>query len=81
MINSEDGSKLKIEFFSRIRDSLKMRLEEYKIKDNKGSDNKIDFLDDWRMIARFDEYITYKQKFKSNPHVFRTRASSWSLAF
>lgn len=46
MINSEDGSKLKIEFFSRIRDSLKMRLEEYKIKDNKGSDNKIDFLDD-----------------------------------
>lgn len=32
MLTKEDSSKLKIEFFSRIRDSLKEKLEEFKLK-------------------------------------------------
>jgi hypothetical protein len=47
MINTEDASKLKIEFFTRVRDSLKRKFLDYKAKENQeGSGGKIDFLDD-----------------------------------
>jgi len=29
MISAEDGSKLKVEFFTRVRDSLKEKLQAY----------------------------------------------------
>jgi hypothetical protein len=32
MINTEDASKLKIELFTRVRDSLKKKLLDYKSK-------------------------------------------------
>jgi hypothetical protein len=46
MISSEDGYKLKIEFFSRVRDSLKQKLSDYKSKDVKEGSGNIAFLDD-----------------------------------
>lgn len=46
MISSEDSSKLKIEFFTRVRDSLRQKFTDYKSKDNRGSGNNLAFLDD-----------------------------------
>jgi len=47
MINAEDSNKLKVELFTRVRDSLKKKLTDYKSKENQeGSGGRIDFLDD-----------------------------------
>lgn len=44
MINTEDASKMKIEFFTRVRDSLKRKFLDYKAKENQdGSGGKIAF--------------------------------------
>lgn len=44
MLTKDDSSKLKIEFFSRIRDSLREKLEEFKLKNEPHANNCADFL-------------------------------------
>jgi hypothetical protein len=39
LVTKEDGNKLKVEFFSRIRDSLKQRLEEFNLKNKESGTN------------------------------------------
>lgn len=39
MLNRSDANKMKVQFFSRVRDSLKAKLEEFKPKNEEGESN------------------------------------------